>query len=95
MHRIPLHKKTKRGCAYCADAERSKNGQGYCYTCKHDECPYRVLDKYDSYEEFMASEDARILVTEFFQTAASCYDLMNGNVVARKYFAKRESDQSI
>jgi hypothetical protein len=43
--------------------------------CPFAECPFQVLDKYRTYEEFMASEDSKILVNEFFSTVASVYDL--------------------
>jgi hypothetical protein len=43
-------------------------------SCPFDECQYSVLDKYNSYEEFMASEDSKILVNEFFKTVASVYE---------------------
>ncbi len=45
------------------------------YTCPHKECPYKVLDKYETYEDFLDSEDSKILVPEFFQTNADCYEL--------------------
>jgi hypothetical protein len=44
-------------------------------SCPFDECPFSVLDKYNSYEEFMASEDSKIMVTHFFETVASIYEL--------------------
>lgn len=65
----------KRGCLYCTDSELKKHGYATQTSCPHKECPYKVLDKYDTYEDFMASQDSRILVTEFFQTIADCYML--------------------
>lgn len=41
----------------------------------HDKCPYTVLDKYETYDEFIASEDSVILVPEFFASIADCYRL--------------------
>jgi hypothetical protein len=62
---------------------------GYFRTgCPHDECSYHVLDKYDTYEEFMASEDSKILVDGFFQTTASCYELANGNIAVKQITGK-------
>ena len=52
-----------------------RSGKEGRLTCPFEECIYCVLDKYDTYEEFMASEDSKIMVTEFFQTVASCYEL--------------------
>jgi len=49
---------------------------GKKYTaCPYSECPYKVLDKYESYDEFLESEDSKILVDQFFSTAADCYTL--------------------
>ena len=48
-------------------------------SCPHDECPYKVLDKYETYEDYMKSEDSKILVDEFFQTVADCYVLSAHN----------------
>jgi hypothetical protein len=42
--------------------------------CPFEECPFTVLDKYKTYEEFMASEDSKILVNEFFKTVATIYE---------------------
>ena len=54
--------------------------------CPYDECPHTVLDKYETYEQYMASEDSKILVHEFFQTVASCYELANSNASASEFF---------
>lgn len=43
----------KRGCAYCADKKGVKVMQ-----CPYGRCPYKVLDKYKTYGEFLRSEDA-------------------------------------
>lgn len=40
----------KRGCKYCADKKGVKRMQ----------CPYKVLDKYKSYGEFLLSKDSLI-----------------------------------
>jgi hypothetical protein len=42
----------------------------------------------------MASEDSRILVDGFFQTAASCYDLANGNAVVVDVFKNTYSNNN-
>ena len=48
----------KRGCEYCADHAWIKVETGYkyfkkCHACKHDICPYRELDKYDTYDQYL------------------------------------------
>lgn len=75
MRVIPLHENRKRGCNYCFHVGRIYGKADTRIACPFDECPYKVLDKYESYEEFMASEDSRILVEEFFKTVADCYTL--------------------
>jgi hypothetical protein len=38
----------------------SAHGGGIRTTCPHAKCPYTVLDKYDTYEAFMESDDSKI-----------------------------------
>lgn len=93
MRVVPLREKTKRGCAYCKDMElkRIPSKGGVRTSCPHDECPYHCLDKYDTYEEFMASEDAKILVDGFFQTVPSIYELSNANTQVKQIYRESES----
>ena len=71
---VSLYEKKQRGCLYCIHSTRKmKRGENRT-ACPFEECPYSVLDKYNSYEEFMASEDSKILVTEFFKTVATVYE---------------------
>ena len=51
--------------------------------CPWDKCPFTVLDKYNTYEEFMASDDSKILVNEFFATVATVYE-MSANTAKTK-----------
>lgn len=44
-------------------------------SCPHDKCPYRVLDKYETYDDYMESEDSKIDVSAFLVEAANCYTL--------------------
>ena len=74
MRVVPYFEKTQRGCPYCLHMN-VKNFSGTTRTaCPYDECPFIVLDKYNTYEEFMASEDSKILVNEFFATVATVYE---------------------
>ena len=75
MRTVPNFEKKKRGCIYCKDAVRKMRGKGWREFCPFDKCPYHVLDNHKTYEEFMASEDSKIHVTEFFQTIPSVYEL--------------------
>ena len=79
MRVIPPFEKKKRGCIYCQDMQLTRNKGVKRCGCPHDECPFNVLDKYDTYEQFMASEDSKIMVDGFFHTVASCYELANEN----------------
>lgn len=71
---VKLQEKKQRGCQYCMDMKRVRLGKYYCTGCPYPECKYHELDNYETYEEYMESEDCRILVTEFFETVAQCYD---------------------
>lgn len=72
---VPNYEKKKRGCQYCALSEKAWVRGALRICCTKDQCPYTVLDKYSTYEEFMASEDSKIMVDQFFDTAAGCYVL--------------------
>ena len=72
---VPTFEKKQRGCLYCLHVTSARSrGQNWT-ACEFEECPYTVLDKYKTYEEFMASEDSKILVNEFFKTVATVYEL--------------------
>ncbi len=87
MRVVPYYEKSKRGCQYCLDSGRIRGSSGIRFGCPHDKCPYHVLDKYKTYEEYMTSEDCKILVNAFFQTAASCYEMSNGRVSVKDVFS--------
>ena len=67
--------KKQRGCSYCLDVTLVRNGSELRNACPYSKCPYGVLDKYKTYEEFMASEDSLIRVSEYFSTLPSLYEL--------------------
>lgn len=58
MRLIRIEESRKRGCLYCADAVEVFVYRDTRRLCEHDECPYKVLDKYDTYEAFMKSKDS-------------------------------------
>lgn len=93
MRVVPFFEKKQRGCQYCMHVTKCQNefsSHDSRTGCPFDECPYSVLDKYRTYEEFMASEDARILVTEFFSTVASVYELGSA-ATSKKIFSDGDS----
>lgn len=53
----PLRQKemNKRGCVYCLDMTvvklRGRGGRKLC--CTHPKCPYRILDRFKTYEDFI------------------------------------------
>lgn len=52
----------KRGCYYhCTDTRLISVGKGnFRRYCIHEKCPYRILDKYETYEDYLKSPDSRI-----------------------------------
>lgn len=51
----------KRGCVYCTDYYIEKVEGKKFKRCKHiSGCPYHELDKYDTYEDYLESEDCQI-----------------------------------
>lgn len=87
MRMIPLHDNKKRGCQYCMNKQSARFDGQLRSGCPFMECPYHVLDKYDSYEEFMESEDSKILVAEFFTTVAGCYELAKCSQSPKRVFS--------
>ena len=75
MRRVPGFEVKQRGCQYCLHRKLSNNHEATRTACPWNECPYTVLDKYKTYEEFMESEDSKILVNEFFASVATVYEL--------------------
>lgn len=75
MRLISLREKKQRGCECCLDMKPTEIESRIRTACPFAKCPYEVLDKYKTYEEFMESEDSMILATEYFTTIASCYEL--------------------
>lgn len=62
IRRLTYAERTKRGCIYCTDVGTvyDKGSGAMRRVCPHMECPYKALDKYDSYEDFLKSEDSEI-----------------------------------
>lgn len=72
---MPMYESRQRGCKYCLHVTKGRCKGNNQTACPFEECPFHVLDKYKTYEEFMASEDSKILVNEFFHTVATVYEL--------------------
>jgi hypothetical protein len=89
---VPNFEKKKRGCIYCKHVVKKKRGKAWRANCPFDECPYHVLDGYKTFDEFMASEDSRIQVAEFFQTVPSVYELGSSNYSKPKWLCS-DGDQ--
>lgn len=60
MRPLAFKEKVQRGCFYCIDRKRVRTASGVSTNCPYDECPYHVLDKYETYEEYVESEDSKI-----------------------------------
>jgi hypothetical protein len=67
--------KKQRGCQYCLHVTTMRHEGEIRNACPFDKCPFEILAKYKTYEEFMASEDSKIFVTEYFSTLPSYYEL--------------------
>ena len=66
----------QRGCDYCLDYTKARDVEGKPHhSCTHKACPYTVLDKYETYDEFLASEESKILVPMFFEAADELFRL--------------------
>ena len=87
MHVISNKERKKRGCEYCTESELKRVFKDQRRVCNHEECPYEVLDKYETYEEFMESEDSKIVVNEFFSSTAQCYELAKCNTSPKRLFS--------
>ena len=88
---MPMYDSKQRGCKYCLHVSSARcRGQNQT-ACPFGECPFVVLDKYNTYEEFMASEDSKILVTEFFKTVATVYELSANPSKTKRLFSDGDS----
>jgi len=87
---LKLREQKKRGCCYCTEVTKIVDAQKKSHTsCPHEKCPFTVLDKYNSYDEFLASEDSKILVEAFFEPALGKYRLENFSNTPGKLFIDR------
>lgn len=61
MRKLTIREIRHRGCYYCEKRVDKWNEAEGCNrsNCPYEECPYRILDKFDTYEEFMESEDCK------------------------------------
>lgn len=84
---LTLYEMRQRGCKFCKNVTTARNLYGDRTACPFDECPYKVLDKYNSYEEFMASEDSKILVPEFFSSVSGFYDCPKRNASSKRLYS--------
>ena len=85
MRALSNQERKKRGCNYCNDVDAKKHGMVWKVECPFDECPYHALDNHKTYEEFMESDDGKILVTEFFSTKPSVFELASHHTCKRIY----------
>ena len=54
MRVVDKNEKEKRGCLYCLDYKKVRGTKNRM--CKHDECPFRELDEFESYEDFFKAQ---------------------------------------
>ena len=87
MRMVPSYEKKQRGCQYCTNMQLTKFDGDSRTSCPFDTCPFSVLDKYKTYEEFLASEDSKIYIDEYFTTVGWCYALQNANSRPNRKFS--------
>lgn len=56
MRYVSMKERQKRGCLECYDRRMRSKG----ISCPYDRCPYRELDKYDNYEDFIQEKECII-----------------------------------
>lgn len=61
----------KRGCYDCAKAVHNGNGERGLYLCPYSECPCHELDAYDSYLDYLNSDDCKF---DFSELPREFYD---------------------
>lgn len=83
MREIRGKEKAKRGCSLCADVTSGRVRGKDRSMCPHAKCPYTVLDKYATYDDYINSDDSKINVSRLFTTGGSTGRLMPG---AREVF---------
>lgn len=62
MKKIKAAEKRKRGCDYCADVIGR-------WKCPYEECPYKELDKYSTYGQYLKSKDSIVFGLEIWNRA--------------------------
>lgn len=87
MRVIPLYEKRQRGCQYCMDMKTIRHEGMTRTACPYGKCKYKVLDKYESYEEYMRSEDCQIQVDEFFKSFTGYAELFKSGRALRSSFS--------
>lgn len=60
MRELKRVEKEQRGCCYCLNVKRVKRLHLPRHLCPYEKCPYQVLDKYETYEDFIESDDSKI-----------------------------------
>lgn len=66
MRVVGSAEKDKRGCLYCLDWIKVGKKRGVM--CKHDECPYRELDDFETYEDYFKAQGSAL--TGLFEEVA-------------------------
>lgn len=56
MRKISSAERFKRGCTYCAYSELIEYYDQKLRGCPFEECPYRELDEFDTYEDYLKAK---------------------------------------
>lgn len=57
MRQIQQHERRQRGCYYCKEKKGNQKG----ILCPFDECPYKDLDKIESYVKLVKEEQKHVM----------------------------------
>jgi hypothetical protein len=53
MRRVSKAEQAKRGCRYCRYVDRVRESRAIFLACPANKCPFRELDKYKSYTDYL------------------------------------------
>lgn len=56
MRSVTYKDKLQRGCVYCLDYQKRKYLGVWLWVCIHNKCPYRELDEFRTYRQYLISK---------------------------------------
>lgn len=65
MRKLKIKEIEQRGCKWCKDMQKQKpyeSANYFAQLCPHKKCPYRELDGYKCYDDFIRETTGELLV---------------------------------